>query len=102
MITFKNVGHLFATAFQKVVAALPKIEASKPVVEGVTEVAAPTLVPLEDAAYAVLGSVTAALQAGGTAAEAKLADAGLDETAISSAKAALSQIPEIAALAKSL
>lgn len=107
MISFKNVGHFFATVFQKVKADLPKVEAgvqqvaaTKTVVEGATQLIAPGAVPIEDAAYAVLCAVGAALTAGGSATEAKLADAGLDAAAIEKAKAALATIPQFVALAK--
>jgi hypothetical protein len=102
MITFKSVGHFFAKVYQDVVAELPKIEATKTTVEAVTAVVDPVAVPVEDAAYAVLGEVSAALTAGGTAAEAKLADAGLDVNVINTVKSVLASIPQFVALAKKL
>jgi hypothetical protein len=109
MFTFRSIGHFFAKAFHAIAKAEPKVEAeleavaaTKPVVEGVTDAVAPGLVPLEDAAYAVLGAVVAALHAGGDAAKAKLADAGLDVTAIQKAEAAYASVPQLAALAKTL
>lgn len=109
MISFKSVGHFFATAIKKLIVAEPKVAAdlqaaenSKPVVEAVTAAADPALVPLEDAGYACLGEIAALLNAGGEAAASKLADAGLDVNVINIAKQALAQIPQIATVAKAL
>jgi len=104
MITFKSVGHFFAKAFQAIAKEIPVIESTKPVVEGVTAVipgGAPAIL-LEDAAYAALGGIAAAIAAGGSAVSAKLADAGLDEGAIQAVENALKQFPNLASLAKAL
>lgn len=105
MITFKSVGHFFATAYQKVVAVLPKIEATETTVEKVTA-EIPTFGPLaltvEKAGYAVLGELSAVLTAGGAAAKAKLADAGLDEKVIATVEDLIKGIPQIATMAKAL
>lgn len=111
--SFKNVGHFFATAFlaiakdsPKVVAGIEKVEATQGTVEAVTaEIPVPqaaAAVELEKAAYAVLGAVASAITAAGKAATAKLADAGLDETAIQAAENAVKAYPSIVAVAKSL
>lgn len=109
MFTFKSVQHFFAKAAQAIVAdarrlpgALAAVEATKTVVEGVSAAVAPAAVPLEDAAYALLGAVLAAIHAGGDAAKAKLQDAGLDVTAMQKAEAAYASVPQLVAVAKSL
>ena len=102
-INFNNIGHFFAKAFKAIVTDLPKLEATKPVVEGVTAaVGQSAFVPIEDAAYAVLGAVAAALNSGGEAAVAKLQDAGLDVTAVQKVQAVLTQSAQLAAVAKAL
>lgn len=105
MITFKSVGHFFATVYQKVVATLPKIEASEGTVEAVTAkvpVYGTIALPIEKLGYALLGEVSAVLNASGAAAKAKLADAGIDEAVISSVEALLASVPQVAAIAKTL
>jgi hypothetical protein len=99
----KSVGHFFATVFQKVVAAIPKVEATATAVEAVSAVVpvyGPLAVPIEKAGYAVLGELAAVLTAGGAAAEAKLSDAGLDVNVIATVKALVASIPQFVALAK--
>jgi hypothetical protein len=105
MITFKSVGHFFATAYQKVVAVLPKIESTEATVEAVTAkvpVYGAIALPIEKLGYAVLGELSAVLNAGGAAAKAKLADAGLDENVITAVEALVASVPQIAVLAKAL
>jgi hypothetical protein len=103
MIAFKSVGHFFAKAFQAIGKGLLAVEAEKPIVEGVTAAAGQTaLVPFEDAAFALLGAVSAALTAGGAAAAQKLQDAGLDVVAIQKAQDVLKAVPQVVAVAKSL
>lgn len=102
MITFKSVGHFFAKVLQDVVSELPKVEATKATVETASAAIDPAAVPVEDAAYAVLGEVSSVLTAGGAAAEAKLADAGLDVNVINTVKSVLASIPQFVALAKKL
>lgn len=100
---FKSVGHFFATFYQKVVAELPKVEATESVVETVTEAVpgyGPLALPFEKMGYAVLGELSSALSAGGAAASAKLADAGLDINVIKSVEALIAEYPQIVALAK--
>lgn len=104
-ITFKSVGHFFATAYEKVVAVIPKIESTETTVEKVTAdvpVFGPLALTVEQAGYAVLGELSAVLNAGGAAAKAKLADAGLDENVISTVESLLGSIPQLAVLAKTL
>jgi hypothetical protein len=104
-ITFKSVGHFFATVYQKVVAVLPKIEATEQTVEAVSAkvpVYGPLSVTIEEAGYAVLGELSAVLNAGGAAAKAKLADAGLDEKVIATVEALVASVPQVASLAKAL
>ena len=104
-ITFKSLGHMFATGFQKVLAVLPKIEATEKTVETVSaEVPTygPLLLTAEKAGYAALGELAAVLNAGGAAASAKLADAGLDINVIQTVEALVKALPQIAALASAL
>lgn len=104
-ITFKSVGHFFATVYQKVIAVIPKIEATEGTVEEVTAkvpVYGTIALPVEKLAYAVLGELAAVLNAGGAAAKAKLLDAGADENVISAVEALVASQPQIAAIAKNL
>jgi hypothetical protein len=104
-ITFKSVGHLFATAYSKIVKILPAIQATAGTVETVTAavpVYGPLALPVEKAAYAVLGELAAVLNAGGAATSKKLADAGLDINVIQTVEALVKAIPEIAALVQGL
>jgi hypothetical protein len=102
MITFKSVGHFFAKAFKAIVKELPLIENTKSEVEEVTSVVMPQAVPVENAAYALLGEISSLLTAGGEAAAAKLTDAGLDVNVINQAKSVISSVPNLVALAKKL
>jgi hypothetical protein len=105
MINFKSVGHFFATVFEKVLADIPKVEATASTVEAVTAAIptfGPLALPIEKAGYAVLGELASVLTAGGAAAEAKLADAGLDTNVIATVKALLASIPQFVTLAKKL
>lgn len=100
---FKSVGHFFATVFQKVVAVLPKIEATEGTVETVTAqvpVYGALALPIEKLGYAALGELANVLNAGGDAARAKLNDAGLDIKVITSVEDLLKTVPQFAALAK--
>lgn len=104
-ITFKSVGHFFATVYEKVVAEIPKIEATATTVETVSAkvpVYGPLAVPVEKAGYAVLGELAAVLNAGGDAAKSKLADAGLDSNVIATVEALLAAIPQFVTLAQAL
>jgi hypothetical protein len=105
-LNFKNVGHALATFFKtaaadakKIAVAadadIQKVEADKTKIEAVSAGVAAAVAPgsetavisVEDAAFAVLGSIDAAIKDGGAAAEQKLLDAGLDSTAIAAVKA---------------
>ena len=102
---FKNIGHFFATLFKGAVAAIPKIEATAGTVEAATSVVpiyGPLGATLEQAAYAALGELASVLTAGGTAAESKLADAGLDANVVATVKALVASVPAIVASAKKL
>jgi hypothetical protein len=104
-ITFKSVGHFFATVYQKALTELPKLESTASTVETVTS-AVPTYGPLavtvEKAAYAALGELSAVLTAGGDAAKSKLADAGLDINVITTLEDLLKGIPTVVSIAKAL
>jgi len=105
-ISFNNIQHALAAFFKQaaadgktvaldVAAGIEKIEADKPEIEAVSAAVATAVEPgsqtvvlkVEDAAFAVLGSIDAAIKAGGAAVVQKLLDAGLDQTAIDAAKA---------------
>jgi len=104
-LSFKSIGHFFATVAQKVLAVGVKIESSEQTVETVTAqvpVYGPLAVPVEKAAYAVLGEVMAVLAAGDAAAKQKLADAGLDINVIDTAEAVLKGIGGLAAIVTKL
>ena len=104
-ITFKSVGHFFATSYEKVLSGLTKAEATEANVEKATSVVpvyGPLALTVEKAGYAVLGELSAVLNSGGAAAEAKLADAGLDSAVVATVKALLASIPDLAALVKGL
>lgn len=104
-ITFKSVGHLFATAYSKIVSVLPKIEATETTVETVTAkvpVYGTLALPVEKLAYAALGEFAAVLHAGSDAAKAKLSDAGLDITVINAVEELLKDSPQLIALVQSL
>lgn len=106
---FKSTAHAVAYYFHKVVAKIPaiiagaqKVKNTETVVEGVSALAAPQLVPVESAAYACLGGIIALLTAGDAAIEGKLLDLGLDKGAIDAAKAVAPQASQVIALAKAL
>jgi hypothetical protein len=109
MKVFKSIGHFFANAIQKLLAAEPTVVADAQKVEStqaeVTAVTAlvPTYGPLgvtiENAGYALLGEMVAVLKAGGAAAEAKLADIGLDSDVVATVKAVAAD-PTIQKVAK--
>lgn len=92
--SFNGVEHFFAKALKVLVGGEPKavtviqdFEKAKPIVEGITAaVGQGALIPLEDAIFAIAGSVVSLLNAGEAAAEKKLLDAGLDQTAVDAAK----------------
>jgi hypothetical protein len=115
MFSFKNAAHALATFFKaakatvikyepKVVAAIQHIEGEKPVIEAVTAVAAgsyaPIAVTVEDAAFAVLGKIVDLLNAGSTAAESNLLNAGFDQNVIDAAKAVAAGSVQVATLVK--
>lgn len=109
MISFKNVGHFFATAWTalkneepKVENALLKIESTEKTVETVSAVAAPILVTPEKVAYAVLGELSALLSAGDAAAAKKLTDAGLDVNVVTTVQNLLKSAPQLVTVAKTL
>jgi hypothetical protein len=105
MITIKSIGHFFATVYQKAIAVLPKVQATEGTVEKVTAkvpVYGAIALPIEKLGYAVLGELSAVLNAGGSAAKAKLLDAGLDSNVVSAVEELLASVPQIAAVAKVL
>jgi len=90
-ITFKNVQHALATFFKAVEKDTPlvlaKTEQVLQTAENDKAEVTPTIT-VENAAFAALASIVAALKAGGAAAATKLLNAGLDQTAIDAAQAA--------------
>ena len=106
-ITYKSVGHFFAVAFTALKTDLPKVEATAPTVEAVTAVAAgpvygPQALTNEKAGYAALGELSAVLNAGGAAAAAKLADAGLDTNVIQTVQSLVAGVGNVATVAKAI
>lgn len=104
-ITFKSVGHFFATVYTAVKNGLTDVEKSEATVETVTAsipVFGPLVLTVEKAGYAVLGELSAVLNAGDAAVAAKLQDAGLDINVIQTVEAILKSIPDLAAVAKTL
>lgn len=112
---FKNIGHFFATAFEKFLVVAPAVEAKADAVEAEAAAAAPGIeavtgtipvygpaaVTIEQAGFMVLGSVAGVLHSLGEAAKQKLIDVGLDETAIDTAAAVYAAIPaEVKAMVK--
>jgi hypothetical protein len=102
---FKNIGHFFATVYQKALTIIPAIQKTETTVETVTAnanipVYGPLALTVEKAGYAILGELSAVLHAGGEAAAAKLTDAGLDSNVIATVKALLASIPQFTALVK--
>lgn len=106
---FKSIGHFFATAVSKFLAVEPKIEAvaagveaAAPKVEAVTAVVpvyGPAAVKIEQAGVMALGAIVGAIHTLGEAAQQKLLDAGLDETAIQTAVDVYNKLPgEVKAL----
>ena len=98
---FKSIGHFFATAIkalaQKGPAEIDKLEATKTVVEKVTTAASAVLgigtvaTSIEDLGYALLGEFAKVLTLGDAAAQAKLADAGVDIAVINEVKSFVTQ-----------
>jgi hypothetical protein len=100
---FKSLGHFFATAVSKFLTVEPKIEAAAArvateaaTVEAVTAVVpvyGPAAVKIEQAGVMALGAIVAVLHSLGAAAQQKLLDAGLDETAIQTAVDVYNKLP---------
>lgn len=104
-ITFKSVGHFFATAYTAITKDLTAVESTEATVEKVTSEApvyGPLALTVEKAGYAVLGELSAVLNAGGSAAASKLADAGLDSSVIQTVQALVTGVGNIATVAKAL
>jgi len=112
---FKNIGHFFATAFEKFLVIAPAAEAkadqieaqataAAPGIEAVTSqipVYGPAAVTIEQAGFMILGAVAGVIHDLGEAAKQKLLDVGLDQTAIDTAVAAYKAIPsEVKAMVK--
>ncbi len=102
MITFKSVGHFFAKVFRDVVVGIGDVEKTATVVEGVTAAVFPQAVPVEKAAYAILGEVSSLLTTGGQAAEQHLTNAGVDISVINQVKDVLASVPHVVAIASKL
>ncbi len=117
--SFKNAAHALATFFKaakatvikyepKLIAGIQHIEGDKTVIEAVTAVgvgaispgSAPIAVTIEDAAFAVLGKIVDLLNAGSSAAESNLLNAGLDQGVIDAAKAVAAGSVQVATLVK--
>ena len=104
-ITFKSVGHFFAKFFAMVATDIPKVEGTEMAIETATAavpVYGPLALTVEKAGYAVLGELAAVINAGGAAAKAKLADAGLDTNVVTTVEALVAGNKNVATLAKTL
>ena len=103
-ITFKSVGHFFAKAFTVITGGIVKAESTEATVETVTAAipGGAVAVPAEKVAYMVLGEVASILTAGGTAANQKLQNAGLDVSVVTAVEQLLATVPQIVAVAKTL
>jgi hypothetical protein len=102
---WKSLGHFFASVFQKVLAVNATIQKDAPVIEGATAavpVYGPLAVTVEQAAFAVLGEVAAALNAGGAAVETQLTSAGLDQKVIDTVKAVAASSVNLADVVKAV
>jgi hypothetical protein len=100
---WKSLGHFFASVFQKVLAVNTAVQKDAPVIEGATAaipVYGPLAVTVEQAAFAVLGEIAAAINAGGAAAEAHLTSAGLDQNVIDTVKAVAASTVSLADVVK--
>ena len=98
-LSWKSVGHFFASALKTLAAA----QKAAPVIEAVTAAipgAGISGAALENAGFAVLGELVGLLNAGGEAAKQKLADAGLDIAVIQQAEGVLGSMSQVAALVK--
>lgn len=102
MFTFKSVGHFFAKVYKDVVVGLHDIEKTATVVETVTASVWPQAVPVEKAAYAVLGEISSLLTTGGEAASQHLTNAGMDIAVINQVKDVLASVPHVVAIASKL
>ena len=104
-ITFRSIGHFFATFFSKAELFLSAVQSTATTVETVTAsvpVYGPLALTVEKSAYAVLGDVAAVVNAADAAAKSKLADAGLDSQIIATVEALVAALPQVAAMAKAL
>lgn len=104
-ITFNSIGHFFASVFQKSETVITKIEGTETTVEAVTAVIptyGPLALPIEKAAYAVLGEVAAVLSSADAATKAKLVDAGLDQNIIATVEDLLKGGVSLSSLLKAL
>ena len=104
-ITFRSLGHFFATFFSKAETFLSMLQGTAGTVEAVTAsvpVYGPLALTVEKSAYAVLGDVAAVLNAADAAGKSKLADAGLDTQVIATVEALVAALPQVAAMAKAL
>jgi hypothetical protein len=102
--SFRSIGHFFAVAFRAVEKELPVLIGTKATVEAVTNAipGAAAFIPVEDIAYSLLGEISSILTAGGAAAKAKLADAGLDVNVVTNVESLLATAPQLVAVAKNV
>ena len=107
MSIFKNVGHFFATAINKILTSAPTVEAKADAVNAqvqtsvigveavssVIPVYGPEAVTIEKAGAMALGAIVGIIHMFGEAAKSKLLDVGLDQTAIDTAVSVYSSLP---------
>lgn len=106
-LTWKSIGHAFASGFSAIVkgskyieGAAVKIEGSEQKVEQLSALIpgyGPAIVGVEQIAYAGLGMIVGGLHYGGAAFEQNLLDNGSDQAAIDEIKAIYKQFPNLLA-----
>jgi hypothetical protein len=106
-LTWKSIGHAFASGFSAIVkgasyieGAVVKVEGSEQKVEQLSALVpgyGPTIVAVEQISYAGLGMLVGALHYGGAAFEKNLLDNGADQSAIDEIKALVHKFPNLIA-----
>lgn len=106
-LTWKSIGHAFASGFSSIVrgskymeSALVKVEGSEKTVEKLSALIpgyGPVIVEVEQLGYAALGMLVGGLHYSGAAFEQNLLNSGSDQTAIDTIKALIVKYPSLVA-----
>jgi len=106
-LTWKSIGHAFASGFSSIVrgskyieSGLVKVESSAPTVERLSALIpgyGPQIVAIEQVSYAALGMLVGGLHYSGAAFEQNLLNSGSDQTAIDTIKQLIVQYPSLVA-----